>query len=282
MNSIALLENESFRVGETNLEYYQDRLVKVTGGAFLFCVQGSAEITIDLEKHAIGVNTNVVLLADSILSLVSAAEDFCMEFFAFSNEMMRLACFRLDPSFIHNLKEHPCYTHTDAKAIAGTHGFIKAGTAAYHDTENRFRDSIAQNMLQIFFMNTYDKLQHQIMLNAPELTDRKRQLFKKFIQLMRTHCTARRDVDFYAGELCISPRYLSSITQYVAGKSPKEFIDKFLIVEIKIALQEGNLSAKEISEQYCFPDQSFFGRYFKKHTGMSPTEYKDKWSRGGV
>lgn len=76
----------------------------------------------------------------------------------------------------------------------------------------------------------------------------------------------QRDVAFYAEQLCISTRYLSAITKEVGQISAKEIIDEFLTLEIKVALQSTNLSLKEIADRYNFPDQSFFGRYFKKHT----------------
>ena len=58
--------------------------------------------------------------------------------------------------------------------------------------------------------------------------------------------------------------------------SAKEIIDENLILELKMALQSTGMSLKEIADKYRFPDQSFFGRYFKKHTGMSPKEYRAK------
>lgn len=72
---------------------------------------------------------------------------------------------------------------------------------------------------------------------------------------------------FYADQLCISTRYLSAITKQVAENSAKEIIDENLILELKMALQSTGMSLKEIADKYRFPDQSFFGRYFKKHTG---------------
>ena len=62
----------------------------------------------------------------------------------------------------------------------------------------------------------------------------------------------------------------------VAEDSAKEIIDENLILELKMALQSTGMSLKEIADKYHFPDQSFFGRYFKKHTGMSPKEYRAK------
>lgn len=101
-------------------------------------------------------------------------------------------------------------------------------------------------------------------------------MFKKFINLVHTYCTTQRDVVFYADQLCISTRYLSAITKQVAENSAKEIIDENLILELKMALQSTGMSLKEIADKYRFPDQSFFGRYFKKHTGMSPKEYRAK------
>lgn len=75
---------------------------------------------------------------------------------------------------------------------------------------------------------------------------------------------------FYADQLCISTRYLSAITKQVAEDSAKEIIDENLILELKMALQSTGMSLKEIADKYRFPDQSFFGRYFKKHTECHP------------
>ena len=134
----------------------------------------------------------------------------------------------------------------------------------------------ADALLQIFFLDTYDKVQRYFTKEQLEGGNRKGQLFKKFIHLVHTNCTMQRDVAFYAEQLCISTRYLSAITKEVGQISAKEIIDEFLTLEIKVALQSTNLSLKEIADRYNFPDQSFFGRYFKKHTGMSPKEYRAK------
>lgn len=276
MNPLLTTKAETFRSGTDNLEFYHNRLIKLTNGVLLFCSGGEAEITIDLEKHHIIPNTNIMLLPGSILSLRSASPDFRIHYFAYSGEMMKVACFRLDPAFIHFMKENSCYTHTRLETIRPILRMIEASAAIYADKENQFRESIAQNLLQIFFLDTYDKVQRYFTKEQLEGGNRKGQLFKKFIHLVHTNCTMQRDVAFYAEQLCISTRYLSAITKEVGQISAKEIIDEFLTLEIKVALQSTNLSLKEIADRYNFPDQSFFGRYFKKHTGMSPKEYRAK------
>lgn len=274
MNPLLTTKAETFRTGDDNLEYFGHRLMKMTNGAMLLCIGGEAELTIDLEIHRIVPNTNIMLLPGTILSLRSASKDFRVRYFAYSSDMMKVACFRLDPAFMHFLKETPCYTHTKTEAIRSILGLMGASAAIYADRENQFRESIAQNLLQIFFLDTYDKVQRYFTQDQQEGSSRKGQLFKKFIHLVHTHCTTQRDVAFYAEQLCISTRYLSAITRDMGENSAKEIIDDFLILELKVALQSTNLSLKEIADRYGFPDQSFFGRYFKKHTGMAPKEYR--------
>ena len=83
MNPLLTTKAETFRSGSDNLEFYHNRLIKLTNGVLLFCSGGEAEITIDLEKHHIIPNTNIMLLPGSILSLRSASPDFQIHYFAY-------------------------------------------------------------------------------------------------------------------------------------------------------------------------------------------------------
>lgn len=274
MNPLAIYGEEKFRAGTDNLAFFLNHLVKMTNGVLLFCHSGEADITIDLEKYHIVPNTNIVLLPKSIFSLTSATEEFSMHYFSYSEEIFKAICFRLEPAFIHFIKENACYTHTRPEELRAIHGLVEASNAICADKENRFRDTIAQNMLQIFFLDTYDKVERLFTQEQLEGSNRKDELFKRFINLVQSHCTTQRDVAFYAEQLCISTRYLSAITQQMGENSAKEIIDEFLMLELKVALQSTGLSLKEIADRYHFPDQSFFGRFFKKHTGMSPKAFR--------
>ncbi|WP_418698015.1 helix-turn-helix domain-containing protein [Bacteroides sp.] len=274
MNPLLTTKEETFRAGTDNLDFFRKRLSKISNGVILFCFSGEADIILDLKKYHIVPNTNTMILPNSIFSLTSASKNFSVHYFAFSEEMFRTASFRLNPAFIHFLKENSSYTHTLPEALRSINGLIEASVAIYNDFTNRFRENIAQNLLHIFLLDTYDKVQRLFTQEQIEGSSRKEQLFKKFINLIHTHCTTQRDVTFYAEQLCISTRYLSAITKQMGRDSAKEIIDEFLMLELKVALQSTDLSLKEIADKYRFPDQSFFGRYFKKHAGMSPKEYR--------
>lgn len=81
---------------------------------------------------------------------------------------------------------------------------------------------------------------------------------------------------FYADQLHITPKYLSSVIKEVSGRSAVEWIDRYVILEAKALLRYSGLSIQEIAYELNFSTQSFFGKYFKHHTGMSPSEYKSK------
>ncbi|MDO4164964.1 MAG: helix-turn-helix transcriptional regulator [Bacteroides sp.] len=276
MNPFLTTKKESFKVGTDNLEYFLNRPTKMTNGVLTFSLSGEADVMIDLKQYHIVPYTNLSLLPGCIFSLIASSQDFEMHFFSFSEEMFQTVCFRLDPPFIHFLKENACHTHVQPETIRSVKGMIEASQSIYYDLENRFRETIAQNLLQIFFLDAYDKAQRLYTQEQIKGSSRKEELFKKFISLAHTYCTSQRDVSFYAERLCISPRYLSTITQRMGQKSAKEIIDDMLILELKVALQSTPFSLKELADRYHFPDQSFFGRYFKKHTGMSPKEFRAK------
>ena len=143
----------------------------------------------------------------------------------------------------------------------------------YLDREHTFRVPMFKNLLQTYIMELYDKTKTQFIQHRNAGTTRKEELLEKFIALIYEHCVTRRDVQFYADRLCITTRHLSSVIQDLTGHTPKELIDT-RIQEIKMLLRTTDLTMQEIAFRLDFPDQSFFSRYFKKNTGMTPAEYR--------
>jgi len=91
---------------------------------------------------------------------------------------------------------------------------------------------------------------------------------------LTTHYKEERSVSFYADKLCISSKYLSSLVKEVSDKNPVEWITQCVIFESKTLLKSTDMSIQQISDLLNFPNQSFFGKYFKRYCGMSPLQYK--------
>ncbi len=268
---------ESFTIGTSNLASYCNKLTKFSYGMLMFCESGEAVITIDLNEYHIVQNTNIFLLPGSIISVVSVSSDFVINYFVCSKDMFRAAFFRFESAFLHFMRDNPCYTPTEEEIIQSIHALIKVAASVFLDKENRFRNEIAQNLLQIFLWDTYDKVQRLFTPEQINGSNRKEELFKTFISLVNENCMTQRDVAWYAENMYISSRYLASIVRDITGqRTAKGIIDDFLTLELKVALQTTNFSIKEIADRFNFPDQSFLGRYFKKHVGVSPKQFRQQ------
>ena len=237
-NPIITTPEEQFVVGESDFAFFGNYASRCEGGAILYCRKGSADATVNQYCGQVRRNTLILVLPGSLLMLTNRTEDFRMTFCAFSRDLFAEAGFRLEPSFFRILRENPI-TYPPARIVEGASTWFQMAAYTYRDRNNVFRNTIIRNRLQNVLLEIYDKLQR------------------------------------YANKLCISTRYLSTIVRNIAHSSAKEFIDRSVLLEIKMLLQSTDLSVQEIAYRLHFPDQSYLGRYFKKHTGESPTEYRN-------
>ena len=107
---------------------------------------------------------------------------------------------------------------------------------------------------------------------------RQYKLFNEFINLLNQHHRQERSVQFYAQKMLISPKYLSAIAHNYTKLTASQVIDQYVIYSIKQTLYTNEHNIKTISVEYHFPSQSFFGRYFKRITGMSPNQYVKRYN----
>ena len=105
-------------------------------------------------------------------------------------------------------------------------------------------------------------------------TARINQLLERFIALVTEYHNTERGVAFYADKLCLSPKYLSKLIKQASGRSAPAWIDSFVILEAKNLLKYSDKSVKQIVYDLHFPNQSVFYKFFKTHTGMTPSQYR--------
>ena len=101
------------------------------------------------------------------------------------------------------------------------------------------------------------------------------QIFERFIALVNEHHCSERGMAFYADKLCLTPKYLSKLIKQASGRSAPDWIDDFVILEAKNLLKYTDLAIKEIVYKLHFPNQSVFFKFFKAHTGLTPSEYRN-------
>ncbi len=99
-------------------------------------------------------------------------------------------------------------------------------------------------------------------------------LFNRFLQILSEQPQKRQRVSFYAEQLNITSKYLSSVSKKVSGKTPMRWITESVMQDCYMLLGESNMSVKEISNKLGFPNSSFFGQYFREEAGVTPLEYR--------
>ncbi|WP_419001663.1 helix-turn-helix domain-containing protein [Alistipes shahii] len=172
----------------------------------------------------------------------------------------------------------PCMelTHAESQSLRS---FISMVEQELKGSETDFSSEIIGGLIAATIYKVGDILTHYL-TEHPEVDspihNRAGEYFRQFTELLGEHYKHERSVGFYARQLCITPKYLTTLIKRISGKSVSEWIDNYVILEAKTLLKYSNMSVQEIAYYLNFPNQSFFGSYFKRNAGMSPSQYKAK------
>ena len=102
----------------------------------------------------------------------------------------------------------------------------------------------------------------------------KNSIVERFLELVHEHYREERMISYYADRMCLTPKYLSKIVKDNTGRPASEWIENYIILEARAMLQNSDMTIQQIAQSLNFPNQSFFGKYFKRATGMSPKQYR--------
>ena len=125
-------------------------------------------------------------------------------------------------------------------------------------------------------MHHYDRLFHQQADDLAATRSREQTIFDRFIQLVNQHCREHHQIAYYADRMCLTERYLGTVIRQTSGTTAKDWIDRALITQAKVLLRHSDHSVLQISEELNFPNPAFFTKYFKRLTGITPSEFLGK------
>ena len=142
--------------------------------------------------------------------------------------------------------------------------------SAASDVENPYRLQVIENLIRTLFYGGISKF-HKM---ESDSVSYKNSIVERYIELVQTHYREERIIGFYADKLCITPKYLSKLVKEYTGRSAGEWIENYVILEARAMLQSSDMTIQQIASSLNFPNQSFFGKYFKRATGLSPKQYR--------
>ena len=264
-----------FWFGKTNLKLFRNCPYQITGCAVLLSLKGEARISVGIQEFTFKKNSEMVVLPASTLALLTATKDFMCSAFIFSKELYDELSFKLGVDFSTYLLTTPFYTHKEnsikLNCFSGLMNFAKI---IHSHRRMYFWTEMYRNFVQSYLIYLYNAIQ-EYLAETTKNNSRKNSMYHRFVSLVNEYCKEHRDVGFYANKLNITERYLWIITNYATEfESPKDIIDKRLILEMKLLLRSTDLTIQEIAVELNFINQSYLGRYFKHHVGLSPSEYR--------
>ena len=232
--------------------------------------------TFELKEHSVlmVVPGNIVKLSSPVDSRLVDTE---LIFVLVSREFMSGIRFDFNKVFQEGLRmwDNPCISldGDDLKLAEDYFNLARTIVVSHRNNKLEVMGSLLTSFLYVlvdFWMARLSVAQKQESRSSARMN----QVFERFIALVTEYHTTERGMAFYADKLCLTPKYLSKLVKQATGRSAPDWIDSFVILEAKNLLKYSDKTIKEIVFALHFPNQSVFYKFFKAHTGMTPSEYR--------
>ena len=237
------------------------------------CLQGEVMYELDTQKQIIKPGDILIVSDRHVVDSYRCSEDMqglCM--------MMSVQFFR---EIIQNVSDisslflfsrlHPVMRLED-KEIETFKEYFQVIKQKIGDEHNHFRKDLIKALLLAMFYDLSNIIYRVKADGKPR--SRAEVIFTQFITLVEKHFREERRVAWYAKQLCITAKYLSETVKAVSRRTPNEWIDDYITLELRVQLKNSTKTIKEIARDLKFPNQSFMGKFFKEHVGVSPLQYR--------
>ena len=176
------------------------------------------------------------------------------------------------------IKTHPVtrLTETDAEDVFAYYDLI---CRRIRLAEHRYKNGEVRSLINAFLLKVIGIIDYEMNVPETEATVRGEQLVEKFVWMVNEDCGRNRLVEYYADRLNITSKYLSTLVRNILGRTPTDVIKVVTMKEIERRLRYTGDSIKQISQTMNFPNTSFFGKYFKQHSGVTPNSYRKKYHK---
>lgn len=284
------------------LEEWQEGPQVLTYGAILICRKGKAMLNVNYKDWELYEGAVITLFPNDVVELKvdgdckspqtengdcrspetengdckspQTANSFQAEILKYNPSLLREASLQLEQTVYSSLREDRCRQDTPVvtNIINGMFSLLKV---YFDQSECTCISQLVLFQLKAFFIGFHEYLQRNPQYRNDEVKSyRVRELFNRFMMLLEKDYKISRDVNYYAEQMNISSKYLTNIVNQVTGHTPKIIIDQYVILQLKMHLKRTTQSIKEMAWEFHFADVSFFCRYFKKHTGLTPQQIR--------
>lgn len=248
---------------------------KIECALTLLCLEGYMRVSLNLTEYRLQRNGIQIVTPGSIGQCLEISPDCRMAIIAFATvnnlpegnpqSALIMRKFLIDNAML----------QLSDREMGEMIGFYHQIRQQLVQPERLFTHEIINSYIQIFYYSLCQLMSPYIEQQDTQYVSRKKQIFDQFTLLLRQHYTQERSIGFYADQLCLTPKYLSQVVRNFSGRHAGEWIRDYVILEAKALLKSGQYNVQQVSDMLNFANQSFFGVYFKKAVGCSPSAYQN-------
>lgn len=238
------------------------------------CLHGEAQYRIDTREQTVTPGDLMFISERHIVDNYVASPDFeclcIMVSTAFYHDFVQnvknvssLLLFSMNNPVVHltpaEMQTYSNYYHTIREKIG--------------NKEHPYRTELVKAWLLSMFYDMSGVI-YRLEQQGQKVQTRADAFFAQFIRILEKNFRTERRVSWYAEQLGITAKYLSEVVKQASKRTPTDWIDNYVVLEIRVLLKNSTKNIKEIADELHFPNQSFLGKFFKEHVGISPSEFR--------
>ena len=261
VTSFSKMETTIFKIGQP---------YRLQEGRIAIITNGRARVLINLIEYIFRPNYISLIAPGSIIQIIETSQDFDAHMMAIEHNFLPVS--GKEEFFAHFLqrKKNLLRRRTSTEEVH-VENFITVMWDVLQ--EPVFRKEVIQHLLAGLLYNIEYIAKNKGQSESSPLTHQN-DIFQRFISLVNTYSKTERNVSFYADKLCLTPRYLNTVIRQASQQTVMDWINQSIILEAKVLLKHSNRLVYQISDELNFPNPSFFSKFFKRMTGMTPQEYQ--------
>lgn len=246
--------------------------------AAIYCMRGDFSVDINVKTIHVSEHTMMFYVPGSIVKVnKNTANDGEAVLVAASANFIQGIPVNFNGLFEKSLEllDHPCITIDEEGQLILKDYYTLVSDMCQSDlTDKADAIKFIGSSLLCLLGNLWTRALSRPGLQAKGLPTRTNMIFEHFLKLVAENFMTHKTIGFYADQLYLTPKYLSGLVKTVSGRTASEWIDSFIVLEAKNLLKYSNLTVKEIGYKLHFASIPSFFKFFKSHTGKTPTEYR--------
>ena len=245
---------------------------RLTEGRVVYFRAGTLRLRINLRELEFKAGDFLVVSPGTVFEFLYVSSDLDLAMLAFSNSLMEswqkeelLQVYLQGRLFL-----HLSLTEQESRRMEQIFALL---WEVVHDRP--FPKESVQSLISLVFHQT-DSFRGRGLEADKQKRTRQEEVFNRFLELVNKYAIHERNCTFYADRLCLTSRYLSTLVRQASGRTVMDWVNEAVVQEAKLRLCHTDKLVYQIADELNFPNASFFCKYFRRMTGMTPNDYRQE------